>query len=175
MVLSLPGALMRPLRQIGTTLRAQARTILPTQGRYRHFQQQGLANRFAQVQPPTVVKQHVIVTLERFLLAARRRPGPFRVHHERRFQRQIELPQAAHALEVGPRQNGAPHRHPLAELIDLELAANCFAPFRLRESDVGSRALGLHPVNGRAQGGEIEDETGHTHMGRPKAAPLKRP
>jgi hypothetical protein len=117
------------------------------------------------------VKQHVIVTLERFLLTARRRPGPFRVHHERRFQRQIELPQAAHALEVGPRLNGAPHRHPLAELIDLELAANCFAPFRLRESDVGSRALGLHPVDGRAQGGEIEDEAGHTHMGRPKAAP----
>src|SRR5262249_38321187 len=49
-----------------------------------------------------------------------------------------------------------------------------FAPFGLRESDVGGRALDFHPVDGRTESGEIEDETGHTNMGRPRAAPVKR-
>ena len=65
-----PGALMRPLGQLGTTLRAQARTILPTVGSDRHFQQQCLANRFAKVQPPAIVEKHVVVSLQSLLLVA---------------------------------------------------------------------------------------------------------
>lgn len=49
-----------------------------------------------------------------------------------------------------------------------------FAPFGLQESDVSYRCLDLGPIEARAQGSEIEDESGHTDTGRPEATPLKR-
>src|SRR5260221_2043752 len=61
-------AVARQQVQIGITLRAQARTVLPTAGSDRQLQQQDLANRLAQVQPPAVVEQHVIVALALGLL-----------------------------------------------------------------------------------------------------------
>src|SRR5437016_4804084 len=115
-------AAARSLVQIRATARTQSRAILATARRHGDLEQQGLAHLWREVEPPPVVKHHVIVAFELvFLTRTSRRSGSLGVLFEHRTNGGLEASQTPHAFQLGGGEQPASYRNPLAILLDAEL------------------------------------------------------
>ena len=116
----------------------------------------------AQIQPPSIVKHHVVIALELVLLVRdyascrsvrRRHQGS-----ERRVARRVQAP---HALEPGPCGQPTAYRYPRAVLFDTQLGSNRIRPVRDRQIEPMRVALQYDHASPGLEGRQIQNKSRH--------------
>src|SRR5258706_4946455 len=160
LLVSVTRACVRAEIEIGPPSKAQPGAILPAKRRDRQLDQQGVAGVVAQGQMPPVVKQHVGIANECFLVPMGAGAGPVRERLERHPHRELERREAADAFQVGVGFDKPAHRKAIAGLLDLERSRDPSRPLGLGKAQIPRPGIHCHPAEAVTQRGEVEVEHG---------------
>ena len=114
--------------------------------RDRQFQQQGLADLLPQIESPTIVKHHVIVSFELNLVAPGTLPRLLRENIERDFKQQLVLPEATETLKPRYGPDLTTNRDAVTVALDAQISVDAPGPTLCGQPNLG--CLRLEP--GRA-------------------------
>lgn len=152
---------MWPLIQIGAAAGTEPLTVFAAVCRHWHLEQQRLASLFSKIELAAVVETHLVIALEKLLLAAIRTASSFREHRQLDIERLLEAPQAPHALELSLGVQPPLEHHLVAATLGVQRRFDSAGPNLFRQVERGGRGASLDPAVSLGQSRQVNDKCRH--------------
>src|SRR5436190_2951242 len=121
---------------------------------------------FSKIELAAVVEPHLVIALEKLLLAAIRTASSIREHAQLDVERLLEAPQAAHAVEACLGVHPPPERNPVAATLGIQHRDDLAGPNLHRQVERSGWGASLEPAMSLGQSRQVDDKSRHMRFRR---------